>query len=101
TVNYAENGAWLAAQLCMGTQAVVAWGASQAVMQQIQRGDIKSADVPRYTAYWPSDNIAVVYTGITGLLNLLVIIDALARADAPPAPVLSRPPPAAPRLKVG
>ncbi len=30
---------------------------------------------------WPSGDVASVYTGIAGLLNLLIIIDALARAE--------------------
>ena len=30
---------------------------------------------------WPSGDIASVYTGVAGLLNLLIIIDALVRAE--------------------
>lgn len=89
TVNYAENGPWFAAQLCMGGEAVIAWAGSRYV-----QGAYPKSEQSRISAYWPSDNIAVIYTGITGLLNLLIIIDALARADArlpitetgPPAP---------------
>jgi hypothetical protein len=33
---------------------------------------------PRYLA-WPSGDIAAVYTGVAGLLNLLIIMDAWAR----------------------
>ncbi len=33
---------------------------------------------------WPSGDIASVYTGVAGLLNLLIIIDALARAEGLP-----------------
>src|SRR5262249_50040603 len=93
TVNYNENGAWFAAQLCLGAQALGAWGASQVIQQRIERHQFAPDEVPNLTAYWPSDNIAVVYTGITGLLNLLVIIDALSRADVRIPQISSRPPP--------
>ncbi len=33
---------------------------------------------------WPSGDLANVYTGVAGLLNLLIIIDALARAEGLP-----------------
>ncbi|MEE8171131.1 MAG: hypothetical protein V3T70_11350, partial [Phycisphaerae bacterium] len=79
-------GAWFAAQLCMGSETLLAWGMATRVAR-LHPDDL------RFTAFWPSDNIAVVYTGITGLLNLLIIIDALARADARAVQVLSRPPP--------
>ncbi|MCZ6816593.1 MAG: hypothetical protein O7F76_07805 [Planctomycetota bacterium] len=73
TVTPRENGPWIAAQLCMGPQAAVAlvlsWQARETSGNQ-------------YKAPWPASSISVVYAGITGLLNLLIIIDALARADA-------------------
>ena len=89
TMNYAENGAWFAAQLCMGVEAVAAWGASHYIQRHTPADEL-----PKISAYWPSDNIAVIYTGIAGLLNLLIIIDTLAHADVrlpvtetgPPAP---------------
>lgn len=87
TVHSSENGAWFAAQLCMGSQAVAAWVAGSQVAR-LHGNDVS------HTAYWPSDNIAVVYSGIAGLLNLLIIIDALARADAVVPRRTSRPPPA-------
>ena len=36
-------------------------------------------------AHWSSNETAVVYTGVAGLLNLLIILDALSRADVVPA----------------
>ncbi|MBN2561813.1 MAG: hypothetical protein JXQ75_12870 [Phycisphaerae bacterium] len=88
TVAPKGNGAWIAAQLCMGPQALGAlyWGV-HAVKQAEQRGE------PSYRAPWPSSNIAVVYAGVAGLLNLLVIIDVLARVEAAQASVFARSPP--------
>jgi hypothetical protein len=42
--------------------------------------DYNTSGAPRYLA-WPSGDLANVYTGVAGLLNLLVILDAMARAD--------------------
>lgn len=70
TVNIQENGPWLAAQLCAGPQTVAALMWSKSTPAE-----------PRYEASYPAADIAVVYTGIAGLLNLLVIIDALARSE--------------------
>jgi len=44
--------------------------------------------VPRYLA-WPSGDVGSVYSGIAGLLNLLIIIDVLARAEGP-VPTVAR-----------
>lgn len=88
TVNPGENGWWFAAQLCMGAQSTVAWGAGAHVAKAYP-----AEQQVKYTAYYSSDNIAVVYTGITGLLNLLIIIDAIARADVLTSGVEARPPP--------
>jgi len=74
TVHPSQNGAWLAAQLCMGPQSLGALAAGGYVRKH-HAGDIA------YQAFWPADNLSVVYTGICGLLNLLIIIDAIARAD--------------------
>lgn len=84
TVTPRENGAWIAAQLCAGTQALGAlyWSHQRSVKY---KDEIK--------APWPASNIAVVYAGVAGLLNLLVIIDVLARVEARQAALLARPPP--------
>lgn len=84
TVTPRENGAWIAAQLCAGTQALGAlyWSHQRSVKF---KDEIK--------APWPASNIAVVYAGVAGLLNLLVIIDVLARVEARQAALLARPPP--------
>ena len=77
TMARSGNGAWIAAQLCMGPQAVGAIYLGQRQVEQIK----DQGKVP-FRAPWPSSNIGVVYAGVAGLLNLLVIIDALSRAEA-------------------
>lgn len=92
TIAAKDNGAWIAAQLCMGPQALGAlyWSRSRAIAYPTE---IK--------APWPSSNIAVVYAGVAGLLNLLVIIDVLARVEARQALLMSRSPPARGKTRHG
>jgi len=89
TVAPSENGAWIAAQLCAGPQAGIAlyWGEKYR-----SRPDEKSFRAP-----WPSSNIGVVYAGVAGLLNLLVILDATARCESRSVAAPARSPPSAER----
>ncbi len=73
TVAGRENGAWIAAQLFMGPQAIGAFLISRNIQLQ--------GDPVEYHALSPASSIAVVYAGVAGLLNLLVIVDVLARVD--------------------
>lgn len=77
TVTPMENGAWIAAQLCMGPQAL---GALYLSNREIATARAQQKEV--HKALWPASSISVVYAGVAGMLNLLVIIDSLARADA-------------------
>ena len=72
-VTLKENGLWFAAQICMGPQALGAWSWSHRLSE-------RPADPLK--AFWPSADIGVVYAGVAGLLNLLIILDALARVEA-------------------
>ncbi len=79
TVDPANQKIAFMGQSCAGGHMIIAWawGAS------LGRG----VDAPHYTrAHWLSAETGVVYAGIAGLLNILVILDVLARADAEPAP---------------
>ena len=84
TITPRDNGAWIAAQLCAGPQAVAALYWSN------YRGEHFNNEI---RAGYPGSNISVVYAGVAGLLNLLVIIDTLARAEARQTAAATRPPP--------
>mgnify|MGYP005836369025 CR=1 FL=1 len=77
TVQPQERQAWFMAQVCAGAHT----GAALILAARIPNAEI--GQFSPYTAYYPADDIAVVYTGIAGLLNLLVIIDASSRTPAP------------------
>jgi hypothetical protein len=86
TVAPTDNGAWIAAQLCMGPQALGALYLNIHEVNKAKGGEFTKAP-------WPASTISVVYAGVAGMLNLLVIIDALARADARRTLTLERSPP--------
>lgn len=67
---------WFVAQLCTGGNTLAAYGLHYAV-------DPKSARSakPVFGGHWASAEIGVHYTGVAGLLNLLVMFDAIARAE--------------------
>jgi len=90
TVTPRDNGPWIAAQLCMGPEALVALYMSN----NLALDAMKAGEPNKYKASWPSSNISVVYAGIAGMLNVLVMIDAIARADGSAHPEEARPPPA-------
>ncbi|MFH0981358.1 MAG: DUF6677 family protein [Planctomycetota bacterium] len=69
TVEPQHRTAWFMAQLGTGGHTLAVLGWKQA---------LKDA-APVYS--WQAEDVAIVYTGVAGLLNLLVIIDAMARAD--------------------
>ena len=84
TVDPHERTLWFMAQLCTGGNTLVAYALHGAVAPA-RDGAVK----PAVLAHWLPADVAVHYTGVAGLLNLLVILDALGRADAP-APTRNR-----------
>ena len=65
---------WFYAQVFSGVHALAAYTIGNHVP------DFAESGTPRHLS-WPSYDIAAVYTGVAGLLNLLIILDALARAE--------------------
>lgn len=74
TVNPQQRFVWFIGQLCTGSHALVVIGLNR-------ESGIDPQEMVN-TSFMSVD-IGVVYTGVAGLLNLLAILDALARADAP------------------
>jgi len=78
TVDPHERTLWFMAQLCTGGNALAAYGLHSIVEPKPTPGQRPAATL----AHWLSADVGVHYTGVAGLLNLLVILDALGRADA-------------------
>lgn len=83
TVDPKERKLWFMAQLCTGGNTLAAW----ALNQRFTRPYAQDSQPPPYS-HWMRADVGVHYAGIAGLLNLLVILDAIARAD--PSTVLRR-----------
>lgn len=78
-----DRPTWFFAQLCCGvhTFATLGWGEWRTARHGVFRADFTAED------------IAIIYTGVAGLLNVLVILDALAACDPNYVRLGSRPPP--------
>lgn len=95
TVDPQERTLWFMAQSCTGGNTLAAYGLHRVVEPQLVAGQRPAA----VSAHWLSSDVGVHYTGVAGLLNLLIILDALGRADAPSPKRTSRDhPPGVPRL---
>ncbi len=108
TVDPKENRLWFLAQICAGSHTIAAtlWSrqleptahvcpnCDAPLAYEPRAGDVcpkcgRQISDPELAArtrlaFWPQVDIAIVYTGIAGLLNLLVILDAIARAELEP-----------------
>ena len=79
TVDPKERKLWFIAQLCSAVNTVAAYGLNRSNAHDLAR-EGKTAPV----AHWASADVGVHYTGVAGLLNLLVIFDAISRAETLP-----------------
>lgn len=83
TVDPHKHKLWFTAQLGSGGHALIAYGLNRAVAS---RGSAPQDTRP--LAHWASVDVAVHYTGVVGMLNLLVVLDAIGRGDRRAAQVV-------------
>lgn len=95
TVDPHRKKLWFVAQICSGGHALAAYGAGEISRRRLFREHMPELDPqrtdPRHIAQlkndllghdrWNAAEVAVVYTGVAGLLSFLAIMDALTRAD--------------------
>ena len=83
TVQPQKHKLWFMGQVCCGAHTLITyfWG----------RAGNQSGPDPSTSHI--SEDVAVVYTGIAGMLNILIILDCLASADPSYVRTASRPPP--------
>ena len=77
TVDPQGRTLWFVAQLCTAGNTLAGVAFHRAVTTDEPRG----AAAPT-TVHWGSADVGVHYTGVAGLLNLLVIFDVLGRAES-------------------
>ena len=76
TVNPQGRKLWFMAQVCTGGNTLAAYA-----LTSRGRGDLSTPKEPHVPRSWLSADVGVHYTGVAGLLNLLIILDAIGRAD--------------------
>ncbi len=86
TVDPRDRTLWFLAQICTGGNTLVAyaWHAIVTPNPSPDRERASQAQAALVVPHWLSVDVGVHYTGVAGLLNLLVILDALSRADGGP-----------------
>ncbi len=79
TVNPNERKLWFVAQLGTGGNTLLAWAGHEATKKS---SDSQSDSVSQKSfAHWKSLDVAIHYTGVAGLLNVLVLLDLMARSE--------------------
>ncbi|UCD28362.1 MAG: hypothetical protein JSV03_14960 [Planctomycetota bacterium] len=87
TVNPVQRSWWFLGQICAGSHTVVVLYWSRHMENP------PDAEKARLIAYGRSEEVSVVYTGICGLLNILIILDLLVRVEKHPEVLSQRGPP--------
>jgi hypothetical protein len=85
TVSPADRTLWFAGQICAGGHSLAALAWSSTI--QPQKGEYPASII----GYGRSEEVSVVYTAIAGMLNILVILDAMVRAEKPLVPARTGP----------
>ncbi|HOA74063.1 MAG TPA: hypothetical protein PL151_04855 [Phycisphaerae bacterium] len=88
TVSPVDRTLWFAGQICAGGHsfAALAWAST---IPSPYGTDTPAASV---IGYGRAEEVSVVYTAIAGMLNILIILDVLVRAEKPLVPVPAKPP---------
>lgn len=75
TVNPKDRSLWFLGQVCAGAHPLVAiaWGRNIDIPPESHKTDL--------IAYGQAEDVSVIYTAIAGMLNILIILDVLGRAD--------------------
>jgi hypothetical protein len=88
-INPKEHRVWFMAQVCTGGNAL----AGVALAKGVERKLVAQGGPAEYVGHYISEDVGLHYAGVAGLLNLLVIFDALLRADPNTRPRQASPPP--------
>jgi hypothetical protein len=91
TVNPQQRSLWFLGQICAGGHTLAAWGWGRLLPEP------PASDPSVSIAFGDAEEVSVVYTAICGMLNVLVLLDVLVRAERPPQAPPERGPRASPR----
>ncbi len=71
SVQPTRRKAWFVGQICTGSHALVALGV----------GKFRANSHPKERAGFAEEDVAIIFTGVAGMLNILIILDVLAMTD--------------------
>ena len=96
SVNPRANKWLFLAEMCSGGYTTVCFIASNQITARIQAKPPaeRAKAAVRYTSYFPESDVAQIYLATAGLLNLLAVLDALARAQNGGLPTFAQEAPA-------
>ncbi len=97
SVNPRANKWLFLAEMCSGGYTTVCFIASNqitAMIRAIEPQAEQAKAAVRYTSYFPESDVAQIYLATAGLLNLLAVLDALARAQNGGLPTFAQEAPA-------
>lgn len=83
TVSPVDRTLWFAGQICAGGHSMVALAWASAVPGPKEAGKYPAALI----GYGRTEEVSIVYTAIAGMLNILIILDVLVRAERPPSAI--------------
>ncbi|MBI4578928.1 MAG: hypothetical protein HY718_04445 [Planctomycetes bacterium] len=89
TVSPADRTLWFAGQICAGGHSLLALACGAAVGTPQETGRHPAMLI----GYGRTEEVSVVYTAIAGMLNILIILDVLVRAERRSLPMAAGPPP--------
>lgn len=85
TVDVEQSQLWFIPQSFAGSHALTALAWSSSIPSMRPGDKNPPMEVVRRYSFWPDVDLGQVYTGVAGLLNLLCVLDVLARAQRVPA----------------
>lgn len=88
TVSPVDRTLWFAGQICAGGHSLATLAISSTMPTSKESGKFP-ADL---IGYGRTEEVSIVYTAIAGMLNILIILDVLVRAERTPIPVSTGPP---------
>jgi hypothetical protein len=80
TVDPNNRRAWFVAELCAGVNTIAALYIHNS-LGMVPKAEPNRSGTQAYVGHWLSVDVGIHYAGVAGLLNVLVILDAVARAD--------------------
>jgi hypothetical protein len=92
TVSPVDRTLWFAGQICAGGHSLATLAWASAIDSPFGKAPGTAPYPAAVIGYGRTEEVSVVYTAIAGMLNILIILDVLVRAEKTAVPVTTGPP---------